>query len=132
MIKLLKQKKLFNFKKFTANILFFKRHSNLFFVLLDTSLRHVATLTSGSCKLGKNKKQKIAALNMQGLVQTFKLNYANKYNIKFLNIYLKQRISYFFFKLRKLLNMYNLPIVKFHYILCKPHSIIRGRKIRRI
>lgn len=124
------QKK-FIFKKSIGNILFFKRHSNLFLVFLDCRWNHIVTLTSGFCKLGKTRKQKVSPLNMAGLVQKLKI-YIDLYKVKYLRLYIKQRISFYFIKLKKLFKFYNLNILYFIYILCRKHGKKRKRKVRRI
>lgn len=129
MIKQIKTK--FWFYKKTGNILFFKRHSNFFLVLLDSKKRHVVTITSGLCKLGKTKKLKLAPLNMFGLIQKLKI-YLELYKIKYLKLYIRQKIPFFFNKLKKLFKFYNLFVGAFFYKLSRAHSKRRGRKPRRI
>jgi ribosomal protein S11 len=126
-----KRKFYFYFNQGEGNILFFKRHSNLFIVLTDSRRNHVITLTSGVCKLGKTKKQKVAPLNMLIMIQKLKI-YLNKYRIRFVNFFIKQNISFYFFNLKKLFKMYNILINEYIYILCIPHRTRRGRKLRRI
>jgi len=79
-------------KKFVGNLFFLKKYSNIFLVLSNYKRKHIITLTSGSCKLGKNKKKKISPFNMLNLVVALKASLL-KNNIKFLNFYLKQRFS---------------------------------------
>jgi hypothetical protein len=114
-----------------GNLIFFRRHSNLFFVLLNWKKDHLITLTSGNCKLGKNKKQKLAPLNMSIIIQKLKIS-LESHNIKFLKFYMRQRISFFFNKLKKLFRYYNISIVDYRYILRKLHGKKRGRILRRI
>jgi hypothetical protein len=102
MIKLKK----FRFFKGIGNIYFFKRHSNLFLIFFDSRKKHIVTLTSGFCKLGRTKKQKVAALNMLGLVKILKI-YLDKYKIKYLRLHIKQRLTFYLYNLRKLLKLYN-------------------------
>jgi hypothetical protein len=102
MIKLKK----FRFFKGIGNIYFFKRHSNLFLVFFDSRKKHIVTLTSGFCKLGSTKKQKVAALNMLGIVKIL-IIYLNKYKIKYLRLHIKQRLTFYLYNLRKLLKLYN-------------------------
>jgi hypothetical protein len=77
--------KAFFFKFNIANLLFFKRHSNLFLVLLDSRNKHVITLTSGLCKLGKTKKQKITPHGLPKIITTL-IKYLVLYRVKFLKI----------------------------------------------
>jgi hypothetical protein len=130
MIKLKKFKK-FRFFRGIGNIYFFKRHSNLFLVFFDSRKKHIVTLTSGLCKLGRTKKQKVAALNMTGLVKTLKI-YLDKYKIKYLRLHIKQRLAFHLYNLRKLLRLYNYLIVSSKYLLYRSHTRKRGRTLRRI
>ena len=123
--------KRFRFFRGVGNIFFFKRHSNLFLVFFDSRRKHIVTLTSGFCKLGRTKKQKIAALNMSGIVKVLK-NYLDKYKIKYLRLYIKQRLTYYLYNLRKLLKLYNLLIVDSKFLLYRSHTKKRGRTVRRI
>ena len=127
MIKLSK----FRFFRGIGNIYFFKRHSNLFLVFFDSRRKHIVTLTSGFCKLGRTKKQKVAALNMQGLVKTLK-EYLDKYKVKYLRLHIKQRLTYYLYNLRKLLRLYNFLIVDSRFLLYRSHTKKRGRTLRRI
>ena len=88
-------------------------------------------MTSGFCKLGRTKKQKVAALNMLGLVKILK-NYLDKYKIKYLRLYIKQRLTYYLYNLRKLLKLYNFLIVDSKFLLYRSHTKKRGRTVRRI
>jgi hypothetical protein len=121
----------FRFFKGIGNIYFFKRHSNLFLVFLDGRRKHIVTLTSGFCKLGRTKKQKVAALNMPGLVKTLKI-YLDKYKIKYLRLYIRQRLAFHLYNLRKLLRLYNYLIIKSKFLLYQSHTKRRGRTVRRI
>jgi len=125
--------KKFKFKFFrgVGNIFFFKRHSNLFLVFFDSKKKHIVTLTSGFCKLGRTKKQKVAALNMLGLVKTLK-TYLDKYKVKYLRLYIKQRLTFYLYNLRKLLKLYNFLIVDSKFLLYRSHTKKRGRTVRRI
>jgi len=127
MIKLKK----FRFFRRIGNIFFFKRHSNLFLVFFDSRRKHIVTLTSGFCKLGRTKKQKVAALNMLGLVKTLK-TYLDKYKIKYLRLFIKQRLTFYLYNLRKLLKLYNFLIVDLKFLLYQSHTKKRGRTVRRI
>ena len=121
----------FKFFRNIGNILFFKRHSNLFLVFFDSWKKHIVTLTSGSCKLGKTRKQKVSPLNMGGLILKLKL-YLNLYKIKSLNLFIRQRIPYYLKRLKKLFKFYNLNISGYSFILKKRHGYIRGRTPRRV
>jgi hypothetical protein len=127
----IKKKRNLAFLKEYGNLIFFKKHSNLFFVLLNWRKKHLLTLTSGNCQLGRTKKQKLAPLNMSIIIQKLKSS-LEFYNIKFLKFYMRQRISFYFNKLKKLFRFYNISIVDYRYILRRLHGRKRGRKVRRI
>jgi hypothetical protein len=131
-----KSKKVVNIKKFSftnhiGNILFFKRHSNLFLVFLDSKKKHIVTLTSGSCKIGKNRKQKVSPLNMGGLIQKLK-SYLELYRIKSLQLLIRQRLPYYLKRLKKLFKFYNVFISGYSFILKRSHGHVRGRTPRRV
>lgn len=127
----LKKKKKFIFKNDIGNILFFKRHSNLFLVFLDSRKKHIVTLTSGFCKVGKTRKQKISPLNMGIIIQKLK-TYMVLYKVKSLILSLKQKIPFFLKKLGKLFKYHNILISGYKFILCHTHGRIRGRTPRRV
>lgn len=118
-------------KKFVGNLFFLKKYSNIFLVLSNYKRKHIITLTSGSCKLGKNKKKKISPFNMLNLVVALKASLL-KNNIKFLNFYLKQRFSRHFFNLRKMFKLNEIKVNKYIFLLYKSYSLNKKRKVRRI
>ena len=59
-------------KRFVGSLFFFKRYSNIFLILSNYKRKHIITLTSGNCKLGKNKKKKISPFNMLNIVVSLK------------------------------------------------------------
>lgn len=130
MIKEINIKK-FIFRRGIGKLLFFKRHSNLFFVFLDSHKKHVITLTSGSCKVGKTKKQKMSPLNMGIIIKNLK-TYLLLYKINSLHLYMRQKISFYFRKLRKLFKFYKIAIFRYTFILNKCHGNKRGRNPRRV
>lgn len=121
----------FIFKNGVGNILFFKRHSNLFLVFLDSNKKHIVTLTSGFCKVGKTKKQKVSPLNLGILVQKLK-TYLTLYKVKSVILSFRQKITFFFRKLGSLFKYHNINISGYHFILCRTHGRIRGRNPRRV
>lgn len=129
--KALFRNRIFKFFKCIGNVLFFRRHSNLFLVFLDSKKKHIVTLTSGSCKIGKTRKQKVSPLNMGGLIQQLKI-YLNLYKIKSINFIMRQRMNFYLRRLRKLFKFYNITINSFNFILKKPHGYKRGRTPRRV
>jgi len=68
---------------------------------------------------------------MLGLVKTLK-TYLDKYKIKFLRLFIKQRLTYYLYNLRKLLKLYNYLIVDSKFLLYQSHTKKRGRTVRRI
>lgn len=124
-------KKKFNFRGSFGNLLYFKKYSNLFLVLLDRRERHVLTLTSGFCKSGRTRKQKVAPLNVIIMIKKLK-TYLDSYNVKFVCLTIRQRMTYHFHNLKRLLKLFNIKIVNFVFTLKKPHSKKRGRKPKRI
>jgi len=112
-------------------ILFLKKHSNIFIVLLNYKKKHIITLTSGFCKLGKTKKQKTSTFNMLNFILNLK-KYLLKFNIKYLIFYLKQRFTSHFYNLKKMFKLHDIIIKKYIFLLHKPHSTLRGKKLRRI
>jgi ribosomal protein S11 len=121
----------FIFKNGMGKLLFFKRHSNLFLVFLDSQKNHIVTLTSGSCKVGKTRKQKLSPLNMGIIIKKLKI-YLNLYKIKSLQLYIKQKITYYFRTLLKLFKFYKINISMYTFILNKCHGVKRGRTPRRV
>jgi hypothetical protein len=112
-------------------LLYFKRHSNIFLVLKTENKKHVVTLTSGSCGVGKSKKQKISAQNVNLIIQKLK-EYCIVYQINRLRFFLKNNITKHYYNILKYLNLYNIRVIENSYVLHKAHHHIRGRKPRRI
>jgi ribosomal protein S11 len=117
--------------KFLGNLYFFKRHSNIFLVLSNYKKKHLFTLTSGNCGLGKNKKKKVSPFNMLNLVVCLKKKLLH-YNIKFINILIKQQVSRYFFSLKKLLKLNEIKINKYIFLLYKSYSVKKHKTVRRI
>jgi len=103
-------------KKNIGRILLFKRHSNIFIVVSNYRKRHLITLTSGNCLLGRKKKEKMAVHNMLKLVDKL-VKILNKFNLKFVNIIVKQRLTRHFFNLYKLLKKNRIFMLNFKYLL---------------
>jgi len=118
-------------KKNIGHLLLFKRHSNVFIVLTNFKKKHIITLTSGNCLLGKKKKEKMAVHNMLKIVNKL-IKILKKFNMKFVYIFIRQRLSAHFFNLYKLLKKNSIYILFFKFILRKPHGFIKRRKLRRI
>jgi len=126
-----KKFKRFDFSKTLGHLLLFRRHSNIFLVLLNNNKKHISTFTSGNCFLGKKKKNKLAVHNMPKIINKLLLCFI-KHNIKHLYLYVRHRLGGHFFNLKKLLKKNNIWILRYIYILNKSHGFIRGRKLRRI
>src|SRR3954468_15486737 len=92
-----------------GNLFFYKRHSNIFLILLNNHWKHIATLTGGNCQMGKNKKKKTSPFNMLNIVAALK-KLLLKHNIKLLNFYLKQRFSRHFYNLRKMFRLNEVKV----------------------
>jgi hypothetical protein len=130
-LRIIRLKRRLKILKEYGSLIFFKKHSNLFFVLLNWKKKHLLTLTSGNCHLGKNKKQKLAPLNLTIIIQKLK-KMLEIYNIKFLTFYMRQRIAFFFNKLKKLFKLHNIMITNYKFILQRLHGKKKGRNLRRI
>ena len=118
-------------KKYIGRLYFFRKYSNIFLVLSNYKQKHIITLTSGSCQLGKNKKKKISPFNLLNLVKSLK-EHLLKNNIKFLKLYLKQRFSRHFFNLRKMFKLNEIKVYNYTFLLYKSYSLNKKRKVRRI
>lgn len=127
----IKNKKISKNKKFIGKLFFLKRHSNIFLILLNKNWKHIATLTGGNCKLGKNKKKKTSPFNLLNIVISLK-TLLLKHNIKFLDFYLKQKFSRHIFSLRKMFKLNEIKISQYIFLLCKSYNLNRKRKVRRI
>jgi hypothetical protein len=128
---MIKKKRKYYFKGGVGKLLFFKRHSNLFFVLLDSNKQHIITLTAGSCKAGNTKKQKLSPLNMDVIIKKLKA-YMLAYKLRSLHFYMRQKLLYYYRKLFKILKFYKIFLSNYTFILKKTHGIKRGRNPRRI
>ena len=68
---------------------------------------------------------------MIGIVKTLKI-YLDKYKVKYLRLFIKQRLTFYLYNLRKLLKLYNYLIVDSKFLLYRTHTKRRGRTLRRI
>lgn len=114
-----------------GNLFFYKRHSNIFLILLNNNWKHIATLTAGNRKMGKNKKKKMSPFNMLNIVASLK-KLLLKHSIKFLNFYLKQRFSRHFYNLKKMFRLNEVKVNRYIFLLCKSYGLNKKRKVRRI
>lgn len=129
--KIIEKKSNINFKYGIGHLLFFQRYSNIFLVLKTENKKHVVTLTAGSCKLGKTKKQKISPFNVNLMVKELK-QYCKVYNIERIRFFLRNNINKHYYNILKYLTLYNIKILEIGYIIHTPHNGIRKRKPRRI
>lgn len=124
-------KRHFFFEKNTAFLLYFKRHSNIFLVLSDNDKNHIITLTSGNCRIGRTKKQKVSAYNIYLLIEELN-RYFILYKITRIKLLLKTKITSHFYNIIKYLEHYNIKINECNLVLHHPHNGTRGRNIRRV
>ena len=129
--RLIQKKPNINFKYGIGHVLFFQRYSNIFLVLKTENKKHVVTLTAGSCKLGKTKKQKISPFNVNLIVKELK-QYCKIYDIGRIRFFLRSTINKHYYNILKYLSLYNIKIMEIGYILHTPHNGMRKRKPRRI
>jgi ribosomal protein S11 len=129
--KILQKKDHIFFKYGIGHVIFFQKHSNLFFVLKTEKKQHVITLTSGSCKVGDTKKQKISPFNINIIIKCLK-DYCKLYGVYRIRFFLRSGINKHYYNIIKYLSLYNIKIMDIGYVLHLPHNGIRGRKLRRI
>lgn len=129
--KVLILKKHFFFKNNTASLLYFKRHSNIFLVLSGDDRKHVITLTSGNCRIGRTKKQKVSAYNIYLLIEELN-RYFLLYKITKIRFLLRTKITSHFYNIIKYLEHYNIIINECNLLLHHPHNGMRGRNPRRV
>lgn len=129
--KLLIYKQHFLFKNNIASLLYFKKHSNIFLVLSADDNQHVITLTSGNCRIGRTRKQKISPYNIYLLIEELN-RYFILYRIRKIKFMLKTKISSHFYNIIKYLEYYKIKINECNFILHHPHNGTRGRNSRRV
>jgi len=99
--------------------------------LKTESQKHVVTLTGGSCRAGKTKKQKISPYNINLIIKQLK-EYCNIYNINRVRFFLRSNINKHYYNILKYLSLYHIKIIELSYVLHVAHNGMRGRKVRRI
>jgi|ERR1700742_1574502 ribosomal protein S11 len=119
------------FKYGIGHLLFFQKYSNIFLVLKTENRKHVVTLTSGSCKLGKTKKQKMSPFNVNLIIKELK-QYCKIYNINRVRFFLRSTINKHYYNILKYLTLYGIKLIEINYMLHMPHNGVRGRKLRRL
>jgi hypothetical protein len=91
----------------------------------------VFSCTTGTAKMGNNKKQKLTVHNIWKLVAFFS-PYFTLYKIQFIKFYLRCRQSKHLFQLLSYLEVLKIQVKSFHKILELPHNGVRPRKLRRV
>ena len=129
--KIIQKKPNIFFKYGIGHVLFFQKYSNVFLILKTENRKHVVTLTGGSCKLGKTKKQKISPYNINLVIKELK-RYCMVYEVNRIRFYLRTNINKHYYNILKYLALYNIKILEIGYVLHLPHGRLRGRKMRRI
>jgi ribosomal protein S11 len=119
------------FKYGIGHLLFFKKYSNVFLVLKTEGKQHVVTLTGGSCRFGRTKKQKISPFNISIMIKELK-EYCNIYNITRVRFFFKSIINKHYYNIMKYLSLNNIRVMEIGYVLHQPHNGMRGRKLRRV
>jgi ribosomal protein S11 len=125
------QKKKHIFKYGIGHLLFFQKRSNIFFVLKTENNKHVITLSSGSCKVGSTKKQKLSPFNLNIIIKRLK-EYLIIYNIYRIRLFFRSFINKYYYHLIKILSLFHIKIMEIGYVLHVPHNGMRKRKSRRI
>lgn len=129
--KIIQKKEHIFFKYGIGHLLFFQKHSNVFLVLKTENKKHVVTLTSGSCRVGTTKKQKISPFNVNLIIKQLK-QYCKIYDVYRVRFYFKSTINKHYYNIIKYLSLYDIKIMEIGYKLHTPHNGMRGRKSRRI
>jgi ribosomal protein S11 len=119
------------FKYGIGHLLFFQKYSNVFLVLKTESKQHVVTLTGGSCRFGRTRKQKISPFNISIMIQDLK-EYCDIYKITRVRFFFKSVINKHYYNIMKYLALNNIKIMEIGYVLHQPHNGMRGRKLRRV
>lgn len=125
------QKRKHTFKYGIGHLLFFQKRSNVFFVLKTEKNKHVITLSSGSCKVGSTKKQKISPFNLNIIIKRLK-EYLNLYNIYRIRLFFRSFINKHYYHIIKNLSLFHIKVMEIGYVLHFPHNGMRKRKSRRI
>lgn len=125
------QKKDHKFKYGIGHLLFFQKRSNVFFVLKTEGNKHVITLSSGSCKVGRTKKQKLSPFNLNIIIKRLK-EYCKLYNVYRVRFFFRSFINKHYYHILKYLSLYRIRIMEIGYVLHLPHNGMRKRKSRRI
>jgi ribosomal protein S11 len=129
--KIIQRNEFIFFKYGIGHLLFFQKRSNVFLVLKTENKKHVVTLTAGSCKVGKTKKQKISPFNINIMIKQLK-EYCKVYEVSRIRFFLRSSINKHYYNILKYLSIYNIKVMEIGYVLHVPHNGIRIRKSRRI
>jgi ribosomal protein S11 len=129
--KIIQRNEFIFFKYGIGHLLFFQKRSNVFLVLKTENKKHVVTLTAGSCKVGKTKKQKISPFNINIMIKQLK-EYCKVYEVSRIRFFLRSSINKHYYNILKYLSLYNIKVMEIGYVLHVPHNGTRKRKSRRI
>ena len=125
------QKREHIFKYGIGHVLFFQKRSNIFFVLKTEKNKHAITLSSGSCKVGDTKKQKISPFNINLIIKRLK-EYFKVYKIYRIRLFFRGFINKHYYHIIKNLSLFRIRIMEIGYVLHSPHNGVRRRKSRRV
>lgn len=130
-IKFMNKKNHFYFKKEEGTLIFNRSYSNNFITFCDSNNKVIICKTSGSSNVGFLKKQKKSPQSIEAIVKAL-VPYFELYRIQKFNIILKVNFStHTIFMVKELLD-YGYEIKSFRNNIKIAHSLLKGRKIRRI
>jgi hypothetical protein len=127
------KKSIFNFGKTKeiARLRLLRRRSNIFLLLEDLKKKLVVFKTAGLIDIGRAKRRK---RDPQIIPLLFKAIYAHirLYKIKKLVIILNTRFSSCYYMLFRVVEQYNLKVIKIYIQKRIPFNRSRGQKVRRV
>src|SRR5882724_7217201 len=111
-----------NFKKKKVAILVVNRvNSNIFITLMDQNKKVIVCKSSGSCFVGKKKKQKTNYQALELIVPALVV-YLKLYSVEHLQLFLKVKVNFHVHTLLKELSLNNIKIISFHDRIRLPHN----------
>lgn len=108
-----------------------KTHSNVFLTLTDLRNKVVKCKTSGNSGITGSKRRKKVPLAIESIVQAL-LPTLTLYNILYIKIILKMRISSYYYTLLKELQYHGISIIGVVLRRKIAFNGVRGRKLRRV
>jgi ribosomal protein S11 len=114
-----------------AKLIFKRRYSNFFFILLDMHNKVICCKTSGCHGYCSNKKKKVSYHAIDCCIDLL-LPYLHLYNIVSLVVILKDFRYYLVSRLSEYLQLKGIKISSLKFISDQPHNGVRGRKLRRV